>query len=140
MLTSDPDCGAGDRTDTTYTGLGQVYTVSNPYCTTGDSTYGLTTYAYDGLGRTTQVTHPDNTAVLTTYTGRATQVQDEGNGTQRVTRISQTDGLGRLASLCELAPGPFVGRGGPSSSSLIVSAGSPVPCGQDIAATGFRAS
>ncbi len=45
VLTSDPDCATGDRTDTTYTGLGQVYTVSNPYCTTSDSTYGLTTYA-----------------------------------------------------------------------------------------------
>src|SRR5207248_6322800 len=30
VLTSDPDCASGDRTDTTYTGLSQVYTVSNP--------------------------------------------------------------------------------------------------------------
>jgi RHS repeat-associated protein len=137
VLTSDPDCASGDRTDTTYTGLGQVYTVSNPYCTTSDSTYGLTTYTYDALGRTTQVTHPDNTTALTTYTGRATQVQDEGNGTQRVARISQTDGLGRLLSLCEVAPGPFVGANGASTSSLIGSSGAPVACGQDIAGTGF---
>jgi RHS repeat-associated protein len=101
VLTSDPDCSSGDRTDTTYDGLGRVYKVSNPYCTTGDLTYGLTTYTYDALGRTTQVAHPDGSTILTTYTGSATQVQDEGNGTQRVTRVLQTDGLGRLTQVVE---------------------------------------
>ena len=140
VLTSDPDCASGDRTDTTYDGLGRTYTVSNPYCTTSDLTYGLTTYIYDALGRTTQVTHPDNTTILTTYTGRATQVQDEGNGTQRVTRISQTDALGRLLSLCEVAPGPFIGAGGAQTSSLIGSAGTPALCNQDIQGNGFLTS
>jgi RHS repeat-associated protein len=101
VLTSDPDCSSGDRTDTTYDGLGRVYKVSNPYCTTGDLTYGLTTYTYDALGRTTQVAHPDGSTILRTYTGSATQVQDEGNGTQRVTRVLQTDGLGRLTQVVE---------------------------------------
>ena len=96
QLTSDPDCPTGDKTDTTYDVLGRVFSVSNPYCTTSDPTYGLTASTYDALGRVTQVTHPDNSTLLTTYTGRAMQVQDEGNGTQRVTRISQTEGLGRL--------------------------------------------
>ncbi|PYT53637.1 MAG: hypothetical protein DMG43_08505, partial [Acidobacteria bacterium] len=114
QLTSDPDCASGDRTDTTYDGLGRVRTVSNPYCAASDSTYGVTTYSYDALGRTTQVTHPDGSSILTSYTGRATQVQDEGNGIQSVTRISQTDALGRLSSLCEVAPGPFVGAGASS--------------------------
>jgi RHS repeat-associated protein len=140
QLNSDPDCPIGDKTDTTYDGLGRVFTVSNPYCSTSDPTYGLTTFAYDALGRTTQVTHPDSTTVLTTYTGRATQVQDEGNGAQRVTRISQSDGLGRLASLCEVAPGPFIGANGASASSLIGSGGAPASCGQDIAGTGFLTS
>jgi RHS repeat-associated protein len=142
LLTTDPDCASGDRTDTTYDGLGRVYTTSNPYCTTSDPTYGLTTYTYDALGRTIQVTNPDNSTILTTYTGRATQNQDEGNGNgaQRMTRISQTDGLGRLSSLCEVAPGPFVGAAGSSSSSLIGSSGSPVACGQDIGGTGFLTS
>jgi len=137
VLTSDPDCASGDRTDTTYDGLGRVFSVSNPYCIAGEATSGLTTFTYDALGRTTQVTHPDNSTVLTTYSGRATQVQDEGNGTQRVTRISQTDGLGHLSSLCEVASGPFVVPPGNSTASLIGSAGSPVACGQDIAGTGF---
>ena len=137
LLSTDPDCASGDRTDTTYDGLGRVFTVSNPYCTTSDPTYGLTTTTYDALGRPTQVTHSDGSTILTTYTGRATQVQDEGNGTQRVSRISQTDGLGRLASLCEVASGPFIAGGGSSASSLIGQNGSPAACGQDIAATGF---
>jgi RHS repeat-associated protein len=137
VLTSDPDCASGDRTDTTYDGLGRVYSVSNPYCTQGEPTSGLTTYNYDALGRTTQVNHPDGTNILTAYTGPATQVQDEGNGTQRVTRISQTDGLGRLVSVCEVATGPFVGSGGASSPSLVGSGGTPAACGQAIAGTGF---
>jgi RHS repeat-associated protein len=132
LLTSDPDCASGDRTDTTYDGLGRVFTVSNPYCIAGESTSGLTTFAYDALGRATQVTHPDGTTGLSSYTGRATQAQDEGNGTQRVTRISQSDGLGRLKYLCEVAPGPFVGAGGSSSPSLIGSGGAPANCGQNV--------
>jgi len=126
LLTPDPDCASGDRTDKTYDGLGRVRTVSNPYCTTSDPTYGITTYNDDALGRSTQVTNPDNSTMLTTYTGRATQVQDEGNGTQRVQRISQTDALGRLTSVCEV-----------SNASLIGSGGAPAACGQDIPATGF---
>ena len=126
-LTSDPDCSTGeDRTDTTYDAVGRLYQVSNPYCTTSDPTYGLTTYAYDALNRTTQITQPNNSTILTNYTGRATQVRDEGNGAQRVTRISQSDALGRLTSVCEV-----------SSASLIGSGGTPVACGQDIAGTGF---
>jgi RHS repeat-associated protein len=129
VLTSDPDCASGDRTDTTYYGTGKVYTVSNPYCTTGDSTYGLTTSVYDALGRTTEVEHPDGNTILTTYLGRATQVQDEGNGTQPVTRISQSDALGQLNSVCEV-----------SSTTLVGQSAAPAACGQDIAATGFLTS
>jgi RHS repeat-associated protein len=132
VLTSNPsdtDCGSGDRTDTTYDGLGHVYTVSNPYCTTGDPTYGLTTYAYDALGRATQITRPDNSTVRTSYAGPATQVQDEGNGTQPVTRISQTDALGRLTSVCEV-----------SGTTLIGSSGTPAACGLAIGGTGFLTS
>jgi YD repeat-containing protein len=57
--------------DTTYDADGHQLTVSNPYRSTSDSTYGLTSYAYDGLGRVTQVTHPDKSYATNTYTGRA---------------------------------------------------------------------
>jgi RHS repeat-associated protein len=138
QLTSDPDCSAGDTTVTTYDGFGRILTKTNPYCTTNDPTYGVTTYAYDALGRTTKVTNPDNTTVQTTYTGRATEVQDEGNGSGTlITRISQIDGLGRLASMCEVASGPFVVPAGNSTSSLIGQNGTPASCGLDISGTGF---
>jgi RHS repeat-associated protein len=136
----DPNCSTGDITDSTYDGFGRVRTVSNPYCSTSDPTNGITTYSYDALGRTKSVTHPDGTSITTNYIGRATQVFDEGNGTQPVTRISQIDGLGRLASVCEVASGPFIGAGGASSSSLIGSGGTPASCGLDISGTGFLTS
>src|SRR5690348_1559623 len=147
---SDSDCANGtDKVDTTYDGLGRVHTVSNPYCSTSDPTYGITTYTYDALGRTCTVAPPGGTPQsncpsgaiagdeVTVYTGRAVAAFDEGNGTQSVERISQSDALGRLLSVCEVAPGPFVGSGGTSSSSLIGSAGTPAACGQDISGTGF---
>lgn len=155
LLSSDPDCTTGDRTDVTYDGLGRVHTVSNPYCSTTDTTYGLTTYTYDALSRTCVVAPPTGTPQsscpsgaiagddITVYAGRATAVFDEGNGTQSVERISQSDALGRLTSVCEVAPGPFVGSGGTSSSSLIGSSGTPGPCADasgkslDIGGTGF---
>jgi RHS repeat-associated protein len=136
-ITSDPNCSSGDKTDYVYDAFGRTFSVSNPYCTTGDPTYGLTTYSYDALGRSTQVTHPDGASAITSYSGSAAEVTDEGNGTQSAQRISQSDALGRITSVCEVAPGPFVGPGGTSSSSLIGSSGSPAACGLNIAGTGF---
>ena len=44
-------------------------------------------------------------------------------------RVSQTDGLGRLASICEVSTATLMGQNG-----------APSPCGQDIAQTGFLTS
>jgi RHS repeat-associated protein len=126
-----------DEMDTCYDGLGRVTFKSYPFQDSGPFATPLScgspengdSFAYDSLNRTTSVTHPDGTSIITSYTGRATSVQDEGNGTQRVQRISQVDGLGRLTSVCEV-----------SSTTLAVGiSGSTAPasCGQDIAATGF---
>jgi RHS repeat-associated protein len=129
QLNSDPQ--GTDYKVKTYDALGRASTVYNPTrcsppTTNCDSTWGYTSHQYDALGRTTQVTHPDSSTVLITYTSRASQVSDEGNGTQRVTRISQTDALGRLVSVCEVSSGTLLGNGG-----------TPAACGQDISATGF---
>jgi len=54
---------------------------------------------------------------------------DEGNGVRRVERVSQTDALGRLVSVCEGTNLTQLGAGG-----------TPAACGQDIAKTGFLTS
>jgi RHS repeat-associated protein len=126
-LTSDPS--GTDNTTTAYDGLGRVYTVSNPYRSTSDPTYGLTTYTYDALGRTTLVTHPDSSQIATTYQGAATEVNDEGNGSNSIKRISQTDGLGRMTSLCEI-----------TNATQMGGSNTPAPCGLNISGTGFLTS
>lgn len=57
QLTSDPYGIV--KVDTTYDSLGRVASVSNPYRTTADVTYGITGYTYDALGRKAIVTLAD---------------------------------------------------------------------------------
>ncbi|HTC48449.1 MAG TPA: hypothetical protein VK722_14085, partial [Candidatus Aquilonibacter sp.] len=134
QLNSDPS-GADYTQTTTYDALGRISQVYNPTrCnppTTdcGETTWGYSTYGYDALGRTTQVAHSDGTSAAMSYIGRATIASDEGNGTAPVQRISQVDGLGRVASVCEVANS--------SSSSQLGPGGAPIACQQDISGTGF---
>jgi YD repeat-containing protein len=121
-----------DRTDSCYDALGRIQFMSYPFqassAAAAPNCVGVgDTFSYDALGRSTQVTHSDGTSIITSYTGRARQVQDEGNGTRRVSRVSQIDSLGRLVSICEI-----------SSVTLPVGTSNvPASCSQDIAATGF---
>lgn len=121
FVTSDPT--GTDEVDTNYDNMGRVASVSNPYRSTNDPTYGLTQYTYDALSRIIKVTNPDQSTVQTTYTGRAVQLQNEAGRT----RVSQMDGLGRLVSVCEVTSVSQMGT-------------SPSACGQDIAQTGFLTS
>src|ERR1035437_2009704 len=50
QLLSDPQV---TYATTSYDALGRKYQVSNPYRSTSDSTYGITTFSYDALGRIT---------------------------------------------------------------------------------------
>jgi YD repeat-containing protein len=86
-------------TDFTFDAIGRKASVSNPYYTTADSTYGVTTYQYDPLNRATSVTRPGAAgSVITQYCGgSATLVTDESLHWRR----SQTDGLGRLIEVDE---------------------------------------
>jgi RHS repeat-associated protein len=129
--TSDPS-GNTDYVDTVYDSMGRVASVSNPYQTTTDATYGITQYGYDSLGRITALIHPDNTQATFNYSGAAGQAIDEGNnsgGSTQVQKVYQTDGLGRVVSVCKV-----------SSKSQLGSSGTPSACGQGIAATGFLTS
>jgi RHS repeat-associated protein len=121
---SDPS--GTDYVDITYDVAGRKASMSNPYRSTSDPTYGITSYQYDSLNRPTVLTRQDGGTILTSYAGAATEVQDEGNGASRVTRISQLDAQGRLSSLCELTSITQQGSGG-----------TPSACNQAIPGTGF---
>jgi RHS repeat-associated protein len=54
QLNSDPQGVV--KIDTTYDSLGRIATVKNPYRTTSDPTYGVTSYVYDARGRRVQKT------------------------------------------------------------------------------------
>ncbi|MGH9393351.1 MAG: hypothetical protein ACRD1E_04215, partial [Terriglobales bacterium] len=121
-----------DRTDSCFDAAGRIRFTSYPYhasSATGTPNCGAAgdTRQYDGMNRLLKITHSDGSAGSYTYFGRATEIQDEGNGnSQAWTRITQPDGLGRLASVCELTSATQQGVDG-----------APAACGLDLAGTGF---
>ncbi|HSY36319.1 MAG TPA: RHS repeat-associated core domain-containing protein [Acidobacteriaceae bacterium] len=130
QLNSDPSCNGSSYVNTTYDADGRVSTKSNPFCTTGDSTYGATTYNYDGLSRVTQATNPDGTSKSNTYVGRAVLSTDEGNGTVALQRVTQTDSLGRLTNVCDVS----------NTTQQGTSNQTPSACNLDYSDTGFLTS
>jgi RHS repeat-associated protein len=111
QLTSDP--AGTDFVDTTYDALGRKATVSNPYRTVNDPTYGLTTNQYDALGRVTQVTKQDSSVSKISYSGNCSTSTDEA-GNQRRTC---SDGLDRLIEVDE--PGGS-SAGSTASGTLVI--------------------
>jgi RHS repeat-associated protein len=132
----DPDChtssglvyvnyGYGYNTSGT---TGAYTTVSNPYCQTSDSTYGVTTKNEDGLGRVASVLEADGSQILTTYSGNCTTVTDEtGNARQ-----SCVDGLGRMTSVQE----PGINGIQTSATATITISGTLESYGQATSGTG----
>jgi len=59
-------------TDTTYDSLGRVASVSNPYRSKSEATYGITKYTYDTLSRKAIVTAPDGTQKQACFNGIST--------------------------------------------------------------------
>lgn len=98
-LQSDPD--GVTTTDITYDELGRTKTVSNPYRSTSDSTYGITTTVYDALGRVTTVIPPGGSPTAnnlsTQYGGNYTISTDQA-GHQRKRYF---DSLGRVIEVDE---------------------------------------
>lgn len=88
------------RTKQTYDALGRVASVSNPYRTTADPTYGAVMTAYDALGRVQTVTTSDGSYVQTDYDGTKVLVTDQAGRK----RVSDTNALGQLTDVWEIKP------------------------------------
>jgi RHS repeat-associated protein len=81
-----------------YDNDGRVHCTYTPYLSgTTSPTDGTTCYAYDVLGRVTQVTMPDNNTVSNKYIGNATTVTDEMSHLKQYSY----DAFGRLTSVLE---------------------------------------
>jgi RHS repeat-associated protein len=77
-------------------------TVSNPYFTTSDATYGVTTTLSDALGRATSVTKQDGSVSSVDYSGgNCTVTTDEAGKVRKAC----SDDLARLVEVDELNPG-----------------------------------
>src|SRR5262249_23223417 len=93
---------------TSYDALGRVASVTNPYFSTGDPTYGLIQTQYDALGRVTQTTKQDGSISNAQYgqtsanslNGDCTTTTDEAGKVRK----SCSDGLGRLIEVDEPQP------------------------------------
>jgi RHS repeat-associated protein len=109
----------GNPSFTTYPYQGADFTNTQKVCYS--SSPGGDTKTYDVRGRVTRIVRANGETKSFTYLGRARKFVDE-NG---VARISQVDGLGRIATVCEISSNTLQGV-------------SPVSCGTDITgATGF---
>ncbi len=88
--------GGTATVNTTYDALGRVSTVTNPFYSTSDPTWGTTQSQYDALGRVTQVTKQDGSISTVSYSDNCTTTDEAGKQ-----RRSCTDGLGRLIEVDE---------------------------------------
>jgi RHS repeat-associated protein len=116
------DSPQNDTVDTTYDSDGRVLSVSNPYRTRSDSTYGLTMYTYDALNRKTVTQEPDGNTTITCYDGISSSAGQSTacspNAISSVPNASWTDSLdetgrhwqhvsdslGRLVAVMEPSP------------------------------------
>jgi RHS repeat-associated protein len=140
------------QADTKYDELGRTASVSNPYVSTTESTYGLVQYQYDALGRTTKTIKQDGSASTAVYNDNSaastnldcTTATDEAGKQRRMC----TDFAGRLAEVDEPGdsfPGAVakanVAVNGNLNSTLVVNAASNVPqTGATSALTSFTDS
>lgn len=108
QLTRSIDSG-GATTDITYDLDGRQASISNPYRSSSDPTYGITSNLYDALGRKTYECDQDNSSTATkvctpqnsyrhwAYSGNSVTYTDETGHTWKRVR----DALGRLTQVIE---------------------------------------
>jgi len=101
-VTNSPQCSTGIEATTSYDVMSRVATVSNPFCTSSDPTYGTTSFSYDSLGRKVLTILPDGTTSSAAYATNATETTAPFNGTTNVQHIQQANGLGQLMYVCEI--------------------------------------
>ncbi|HET6843007.1 MAG TPA: RHS repeat-associated core domain-containing protein [Candidatus Angelobacter sp.] len=111
---------AGTATvNTVFDGLDRISNVTNPFYSTSDPTYGVTSTQYDALGRATKTTKQDGSIATVSYIDNCTIVTDEAGKQRR----SCTNAAGRLISVDE-----------PGDSTATAS---PIPNGGGLASTGY---
>jgi len=111
VLYSDP--AGPDTVTTAYDALGRVASVTNPYRSTSDSTYGATSYNYDPLNRLSNsasisaIVRPDNSVVGITYSGNCATNLLPTTTTDEALKVHTTctDALGRVTSVTEDSAG-----------------------------------
>lgn len=88
------------RTRQGYDAIGRVGSVTNPYRTTQDPTYGVATTLYDALGRVQTVTTSDGAAVQTDYDGTRVMMADQAGKK----RVIEMNALGQITNVWEIKP------------------------------------
>jgi YD repeat-containing protein len=88
------DTQACSEVDTAYDSVGRVYTVSNPYCSTGSV---VTKYGYDALSRVNSIQYPDTASASISYSGNCSTTTDPASKQ----RTLCSDALGRVTSVTE---------------------------------------
>ena len=120
---------AGSATTvTSYDADGRVASVTNPYFTVSDPTYGTTQTKFDGLGRVTQTTKQDGSTVKIQYNQSAavstnsdcTLITDEAGDPRQTCK----DGLDRLIEVDEPSKTGIGSSAGQAASGWISISGS----------------
>jgi len=91
--------------DTIYDGLNRIKSKSNPYYSTSDATYGVTTTNYDALGRVLTVTRQDGSIVQAQYADPGVTTITDESGHQR---RNVNDALGRIVEVDEPPSTPLL--------------------------------
>jgi len=118
----------GAHIDTTYDALGRTHSVSNPYFSTSEQTYGITTYGYDALNRMTSRQLPSTaSAHLYSYSNNYVTETDEQQSQwirkydiwQQVKQVTEPGGLNTAYSYDLLGNLLTTAQDGGSSNSSL---------------------
>ena len=99
------------KVDTTYDPVGAPLTVSNPYCTTADPTYGITQSFHDALGRGVKTIRQDGSLSSSAFSVR-------NSGTTNGTCATTTDEAGKQRMACHNGFGELVEVDEPSGAPV----------------------